>query len=61
MYRVTLLEKEEILLFKELEDYENTFTYIESLIKQLGKNRKIIVHEKRDDKWVKFGEWKLEQ
>lgn len=61
MYRVTLLEKEEILLFKELEDYENTFTYIESLIKQLGKNRKIIVHEKRDDKWTKFGEWKLEQ
>ncbi|MCQ9627845.1 hypothetical protein HS141_13015 [Cetobacterium somerae] len=61
MYRVTLLEKEEILSFKELKDYENTFAYIESLIKQLGKNRKIIVHEKRNDKWEKFGEWKLEQ
>ena len=61
MYRVTLIEKDEILLFKEIEDYENTFTYIESLIKKLGKNRKIIVHEKRDDKWAKFGEWKLEQ
>lgn len=61
MYRVTLLEKEEILSFKELKDYENTFAYIEYLIKQLGKNRKIIVHEKRNDKWEKFGEWKLEQ
>ncbi|WP_047383314.1 hypothetical protein [Candidatus Cetobacterium colombiensis] len=61
MYRVTLLEKEVILSLKELKNYENTFAYIESLIKQLGKNRKIIVHEKRNDKWEKFGEWKLEQ
>ena len=61
MYRVNLLEKEVILSLKELKNYENTFAYIESLIKQLGKNRKIIVHEKRNDKWEKFGEWKLEQ
>lgn len=60
MYRVTLLEKEEVLSSKEFEDYENTFAYIKSLIKQLGENRKIIVHEKRNDKWEKFGEWKLE-
>ncbi|MDX8336900.1 MAG: hypothetical protein RSC62_04695 [Cetobacterium sp.] len=58
---MTLLEKEVILSLKELKNYENTFAYIESLIKQLGKNRKIIVHEKRNDKWEKFGEWKLEQ
>lgn len=60
MYRVCLLEKEEVLLFKEIEDYENTFVYINELIKQLGKNRKIVVHENRNEKWEKFGEWKLE-
>ncbi|MEG2256138.1 MAG: hypothetical protein RSA05_04655 [Cetobacterium sp.] len=60
MYRVILLEKEEVLLFKEIEDYENTFAYIETLINQLGENRKIVVHENRNEKWEKFGEWKLE-
>lgn len=60
MYRVCLIEKEEVLLFKEIEDYENTFTYIETLINQLGENRKIVVHENRNEKWEKFGEWKLE-
>ena len=40
MYRVCLIEKEEVLLFKEIEDYENTFVYINELIKQLGENRK---------------------
>lgn len=60
MYRVSLLEKEEVLLFKEIEDYENTFVYINELIKQLGENRKIVVHENRNEKWEKFGEWKLE-
>lgn len=60
MYRVCLLEKEEVLLFKEIEDYENTFAYIETLINQLEENRKIVVHENRNEKWEKFGEWKLE-
>lgn len=60
MYRVCLIEKEEVLLFKEIEDYENTFTYIETLINQLGENRKIVVHENRNEKQEKFGEWKLE-
>ncbi|MCQ8213721.1 hypothetical protein NON08_14560 [Cetobacterium somerae] len=50
MYRVCLIEKEEVLLFKEIEDYENTFTYIETLINQLGENRKIVVHENRNEK-----------
>ena len=60
MYRVCLIEKEEVLLFKEIEDYENTFVYINELIKRLGENRKIVVHENRNEKWEKFGEWKLE-
>ena len=60
MYRVCLIEKEQVLLSKEIEEYENTFTYIETLIKQLGENRKIVVHENRNEKWEKFGEWKLE-
>lgn len=61
MYKVMLLKQEEILSTKELENYDKTFVYIETLIKQLGENKRIVVHEKRNDKWEKFGEWKLEQ
>ncbi|MGL5175102.1 MAG: hypothetical protein ACRC7F_01940 [Cetobacterium sp.] len=60
MYKVELFEHENILISRELEDYDSTFSYLEVLIKELGDNRKIIVHEKRDDRWVKFGEWKLQ-
>ena len=60
MYKIILLENEEILSCKEIEDYDKTFSYIDILIKQLDKNKKIIVHEKRNNKWEKFGEWKLE-
>lgn len=60
MYRIILLEQEQILSSKEIEDYDETFIYINSLVKQLDKNKKIIVHEKRNDEWEKFGEWKLE-
>ena len=60
MYRITLLENEQILSSKEIEDYDETFSYINSLVKQLDKNKKIVVHEMRNEKWEKFGEWKLE-
>ncbi|MCQ8213545.1 hypothetical protein NON08_13640 [Cetobacterium somerae] len=60
MYRIILLENEQILLSKEIEDYDEIFNHINVLIKQLDKSKKIIVHEKRNDKWMKFGEWKLE-
>lgn len=60
MYRIILLENEEILSSKEIEDYDETFSYINSLVKQLDKNKKIIVHEMRNENWEKFGEWKLE-
>ena len=60
MYRVILLENEQILSSKEIEDYDETFSYINSLVKQLDKNKKIVVHEMRNEKWAKFGEWKLE-
>lgn len=60
MYRIVLLENEQILSSKEIEDYDETFSYINSLVKQLDKNKKIIVHEMRNEKWEKFGKWKLE-
>lgn len=60
MYKVILLENEQILSSKEIEDYDETFSYINSLVKQLDKNKKIVVHEMRNEKWAKFGEWKLE-
>ena len=60
MYRIIILENEQILSSKEIEDYDETFSYINSLVKQLDKNKKIVVHEMRNKKWEKFGEWKLE-
>lgn len=60
MYRIILLENEQILSSKEIEDYDETFSYINILVKQLDKNKKIVVHEMRNEKWEKFGEWKLE-
>lgn len=60
MYRIILLESEQILSSKEIEDYDEAFSYINSLVKQLDKNKKIVVHEMRNEKWEKFGEWKLE-
>lgn len=60
MYRIILLENEQILSSKEIEDYDETFSYINSLVKQLDKNKKIVVHEMRNENWEKFGEWKLE-
>ena len=60
MYKVELFEQEKVLRNKELEDYDSTFSYLETIIKELGANRKIIVHEKRGSTWVKFGEWKLQ-
>ena len=60
LYRIILLENERILSSKEIEDYDETFSYINSLVKQLEKNKKIVVHEMRNEKWEKFGEWKLE-
>jgi hypothetical protein len=60
MYKIILLENEQILSSKEIESYDDTFSYINNLIKELDKNKKIIVDEKRNDRWVKFGEWKLE-
>ena len=60
MYKVELIEENAILTSKETKDYESTFSYLETIIKELGANRKIIVHEKRGSTWVKFGEWKLQ-
>lgn len=60
MYRIILLENEEVVLSKEIESYDETFDNIKILINQLNKNKKIMVQEKRDDKWTNFGEWELE-
>ncbi|MCQ8211001.1 hypothetical protein NON08_00250 [Cetobacterium somerae] len=60
MYRIILLENEEVVLSKEIESYDETFDNIKILINQLNKNKKIMVQEKRDDKWANFGEWELE-
>ncbi|MGL5802687.1 MAG: hypothetical protein ACRCX7_08890 [Cetobacterium sp.] len=60
MYKVDLIENETILKSKELKDYESAFSCLNGLVKYLGENRKIIIYEKKLNKWVKFGEWKLQ-
>lgn len=60
MYRIILLENEQILSSKEIEDYDETFSYINSLVKQLDKNKKIVVHEMRNEKWEMGKVWRME-
>lgn len=61
MYKIELLEKDNILRSKELSNYESTFSCLNGLIKYLiNSNRKIIIYKKSSGTWVKFGEWKLQ-
>lgn len=60
MYKVDLLENETILNSKELENYDRAIERVNELMGDLIGNRKIIVYNKKDVEWVKFGEWKLQ-
>lgn len=60
MYKVDLLENEAILKSKELKDYDKAIERVNELMGDLVEDRKIIVYEKKSNKWVKFGEWKLQ-
>ena len=61
MYKIELLENDNVLKSKELNDYESTFSCLNGLIKYLiNNNRKIVIYKKDNNTWTKFGEWKLE-
>ncbi|MGL5592348.1 hypothetical protein [Cetobacterium sp.] len=60
MYKVDLIENETILKSKELNDYEKAIERVNELMGDLVGDRKIIVYSKKGVKWIKFGEWKLQ-
>lgn len=59
MYKIELEEDENLLISKEFLKYEDIIKYSNELLKQIEPNRKIILYEMKNDKWVKFGEWKM--
>ena len=59
MHKIELEEDEKVLISKEFLKYEDIIQYSNELLKQIELNRKIIIYEIKNDKWVKFGEWKM--
>jgi len=59
MYKIELEEDEKVLISKEFLKYDDIIQYSNELLKQIELNRKIIIYEIKNDKWVKFGEWKM--
>ncbi|MGL4358714.1 MAG: hypothetical protein ACRCSY_08500 [Cetobacterium sp.] len=59
MYRVDLLEDETVLESKEFLKYQNTIDYSNILLDELKINRTIVIHEKKNNEWVKFGTWSM--
>ncbi|MGL5155397.1 MAG: hypothetical protein ACRC9H_10825 [Aeromonas veronii] len=54
MYRVDLLENEIVLESKEFSKYEKTIDYSNRLLDELKENRTIVIHEKKNNEWIKF-------
>lgn len=60
MYKINLLENEITITSKEVLEYEDVLKEVDKLIYILNKNKKIIVYNKKDNNWIKFGEWKMQ-
>lgn len=59
MYKIELEENGKVLISKEFSKYDDIIQYSNELLKQIKLNRKIIIYEMKNDKWIKFGEWKM--
>lgn len=60
MYKINLLENEITIASKEVSEYEDVLKEVDKLMSILSKNRRIIVYNKKNDNWIKFGEWKIQ-
>lgn len=60
MYKISLLENEITIMSKEVLEYEDVLKEVDKLVSLLSKNKKIIVYNNKNNKWVKFGEWKIQ-
>lgn len=58
MYKIELQEGEKVLVSKEFLKYVDLIDCSNELLKQMGLGRQIIIYEKKNDKWAKFGEWR---
>lgn len=58
MYKIELQEDKKILISKEFLKYIDLVNCVDELLKQMGLGRQVIIYEKKNDKWAKFGEWR---
>ncbi|MGL4612575.1 MAG: hypothetical protein ACRC8M_02420 [Cetobacterium sp.] len=59
MYKIELEENGKILISKEFSKYDDIIDYSNELLRQIELDRKVIIYEIKNNKWVKFGEWKM--
>ena len=55
MYKIELQENEKVLISKEFLKYDDLVNCSEELLKQMGLGSQMIIYEKKNDKWAKFG------
>ncbi|MGL4903561.1 MAG: hypothetical protein ACRDDH_11350 [Cetobacterium sp.] len=59
MYKIELEDKEKILISKEFLKYDDVIEYSNELLKEMKLNRVVIIYEKKNGEWIKFGTWSM--
>ena len=59
MYKNELIEQDKIIESKEFLKFDDIFTYSSILLKELTLNSKVVIFEKKEEKWVEFGKWQM--
>lgn len=59
MYKIELIEQDKIIESKEFLKFDDIFNYSSILLKELTLNSKIVIFEKKEEKWVEFWKWKM--
>ena len=55
MYKIELIEQDKIIESKEFLKFDDIFNYSSILLKELNLNSKVVIFEKKEDKWIEFG------
>ena len=59
MYKIELIEQDKIIESKEFLKFDDIFTYSSILLKELTLNSKVVIFEKKEEKWGEFGKWQM--
>lgn len=59
MYRIELIENNKIIHYKEFSKFDEIFSYSAILLKELNLNNKLVIFEKKEEKWIEFGKWQM--